>query len=123
MFLVKTKLGVSSIDSIGLFAAKFIPEYTIVWKFNPCIDLRFCDEKFERLSKCCGEQIRKYSYREIHSGLYVLCGGGDARFFNHSSKPNCLDFYHSKQQDLTAAGRDINAGEELTCDYSLLTWI
>ncbi|MCA1638956.1 MAG: SET domain-containing protein-lysine N-methyltransferase [Acidobacteria bacterium] len=62
--------------------------------------------------------MRKYTYREIHSGLYVLCGD-DARFFNHCAKPNCLDFYHNAQQDLTVASRNINAGEELTCNYAL----
>ena len=118
MLLVKTKLDVSPIHGIGLFAAEFIPEYTIIWKFNPCIDLRLCAEQIEQLPASCGEQIRKYTYREIHTGLYVLCGD-DARFFNHSDEPNCLDFYHNEEEDLTVANRNINAGEELTCNYAL----
>jgi SET domain-containing protein len=101
-----------------LFAAEFIPENTTIWRFDSRVDLRLSEEQISGLSAACCEQIRKYSYREIHSGLYVLCGD-DARFFNHSRTPNCLDFYHDEQQDLTIARRDIAAGEELTCDYAL----
>lgn len=118
MLLVKTKLGVSRIHGIGLFADEFIKEGTVIWKFDALIDLRFAEEKIERLSQAAREQIQKYSYREKHSGLYVLCGD-DARFFNHSVDPNCFDVYYNQEQDLTIARRDIEADEELTCDYAL----
>jgi len=123
MLLVKTKLDVSPIHGIGLFADEFIREGTVIWKFHDLIDLRFAEERIEQLTESAREQIRKYSYREKHSGLYVLCGD-DARFFNHLENPNCFDFYSSEEQDLTVARRDINAGEELTCDYALfdLDW-
>ena len=39
MLLVKTKLNISPIHGIGLFAVEFIPAKTIVWKFHPAIDL------------------------------------------------------------------------------------
>jgi len=118
MLLVKTKLDISGIHGIGLFAAEFIPKNTVIWKFNRLIDLRCPEEEIEKLSESSRRQIQKYSYREKHTGLYVLCGD-DARFFNHSQNPNCFDFYHDKEQDLTVALRDIKPGEELTCDYAL----
>lgn len=118
MLLVKTKLHLSRIHGIGLFADEFIAEGTIIWKFNNLIDLRFEEEKIEQLAEGAREQIRKYVYREKHSGLYVLCGD-DARFFNHSEDPNCLDIFHNEEQDLTVALRNINADEELTCNYVL----
>ena len=118
MLLVRTKLGLSSIQGIGLFAAEFIPKDAVIWKFSRLIDLRCSEAEIERLPDASREQIQKYSYREKHTGLYVLCGD-DARFFNHSENPNCLDFYYDEEQDLTVARRDINAGEELTCDYAL----
>ena len=123
MLLVKTKLDVSPIHGIGLFADEFIAEGTIIWKFNDLIDLRFAEDRIEQLAESAREQIKKYSYREKHSGLYVLCGD-DARFFNHSEDPNCLDIYSGEEQDLTVARRDIKAGEELTCNYALfdLDW-
>lgn len=118
MLLVKTKLDVSPIHGIGLFADEFIAEGTIIWKFSGLIDLRRAEEEILKLPEGSREQIQKYSYREKHSGLYVLCGD-DARFFNHSANPNCLDLYTSEEQDITVALRDIAAGEELTCDYAL----
>lgn len=42
----------------------------------------------------------------------VLCGD-NARFMNHSFEPNCDD----DGGEFTTAARDIEAGEELTCDY------
>ena len=119
MLLVKTKLDVSPIHGIGLFADQPIARHTIVWQFSRLIDLVITKEEIEELAAEAREQIRKYSYRDIHSGLYVLCGD-DARFFNHSENPNCLDTYDSPDgEGVTFACREIAAGEELTCDYGL----
>lgn len=108
----------SSIHGIGLFADEFISEGTTIWTFNPLIDLRFSEEQMNQLPLSSLEQIKKYSYREKHSRLYVLCGD-DARFFNHSENPNCIDVFYNEKEDLTFADRDIHLGEELTCNYSL----
>jgi SET domain-containing protein len=113
MLLVKTKLDRSLIEGIGLFADEFIPKGTTVWRRDAVIDIRFSEEDIANLSETAFQQITKYSYRDKESGLYVLCGD-DARFFNHSEDPNCLDF-----GDYTFAHRDIEMGEELTCDYML----
>ncbi len=118
MLLVKTKLDRSGIHGIGLFADEFIPKDTIIWKFNHLIDLRCFGSDIQKWPDASREQIQKYSYREKHTGLYVLCGD-DARFFNHSETPNCFDFYADEDQDITVALRDIQVGEELTCDYAL----
>ncbi|HEX8637422.1 MAG TPA: SET domain-containing protein [Pyrinomonadaceae bacterium] len=75
-------------------------------------------EQICELSCACRAQIKKYTYRDKHTNLYVLCGD-DARFFNHSAAPNCLDICDGGENDITTAARDINAGEELTCDYAL----
>jgi SET domain-containing protein len=118
MLLIKTTLDVSRIHGIGLFADQFIPDGTVVWRFSPIIDIRFPESLFESLSEDARKQIKKYSYRERSSGLYVLCGD-DARFFNHSDEPNCLDLYSEHEGDITVARQDISRGQELTCDYSL----
>jgi uncharacterized protein len=118
MLLVKTKLAHSAIHGIGLFADEFIPRGTIIWKFNPVIDITLCLDQIEKLAEPSFEQIKKYTYRSMISGCYVLCGD-DARFFNHSTEPNCYDVCESEEQDLTIASRDIEKGEELTCDYAL----
>lgn len=118
MLLIKTRLAESEIHGIGLFAAEFIREGTVVWESHPAFDIRLTAEQISGLPGPCREQIQKYSYREKHSGLYVLCGD-DARFFNHSARPNCIDVYRGEGGDLTLAARDIEEGEELTCDYAL----
>ena len=118
MLLVKTKLNLSKIHGVGLFADEFVPRDTVIWRFNPVIDIKFPEEALGELSAGARDQIQKYSYREIGSRLYVLCGD-DARFFNHSSDPNCIDICGGPAGDVTISKRDIAAGEELTCDYSL----
>lgn len=118
MLLVRTRLGQSLIHGIGLFADEPIPKDTIIWRFHPRIDIRMSEEEIRELSPASQDQMRRYSYREKHSGLYVLCGD-DARFFNHTASPNCIDLYDGVSGDVTIALRDIEAGEELTCDYAL----
>jgi hypothetical protein len=118
MLLVRTRLGQSRIHGIGLFADEFIREGTTVWIFHPVIDIRLTEEQIAELSEPCQEQTRRYTYREKHTGKYVLCGD-DARFFNHSPSPNCIDIFNGEENDLTVALRDIRPGEELTCDYAL----
>jgi SET domain-containing protein len=118
MLLVKTLLDLSSIHGIGLFTEQFIPKDTIIWRFNPLFDLRFPEENLDTLPLEAREQVLKYSYRERSSRLYVLCGD-DARFFNHSETPNCIDLESASDGNITKARVDITAGTELTCDYSL----
>lgn len=101
----------------GLFAAEFIPEGTIIWRFDPVVDIRLTINQIERLAPACREQIERYTYREKSSGLYVLCGD-DARFFNHSSDPNCIDF-EDDSGGITIARCAIESGAEMTCDYAL----
>ncbi|MFL6375649.1 MAG: SET domain-containing protein [Pyrinomonadaceae bacterium] len=113
----------SSIDGIGLFADQDIAEGTVIWRFCDEVDIRLSPDALNSLPAPTRAQIEKYSYREKHSGLYVLCGD-DARFFNHSTDPNCIDIYEPAPDprvahDITIALRDIEWGEELTCDYSL----
>ena len=117
MLLVKTKLDKSPVHGIGLFAAEFIPEGTVIWEFNPAVDTKLTCEQIAQLSPPCQEQIERYTYREKFTGMYVLCGD-DARFFNHSADPNCVDIDNAAE-GLTVARRNIYPGEELTCDYAL----
>ncbi|MBP7846391.1 MAG: SET domain-containing protein [Candidatus Pacebacteria bacterium] len=114
MLLVKTKLDKSEISGIGLFADEFIKEGTVVWEYNPKFDLLYSKEEIEHLPVAFQEQLHKYSYLDKDYGKYLLCGD-DARFFNHSDDPNCLDSV--SDEDVTIAARDIQKGEELTCNY------
>jgi len=112
MLYVKTKLKKSKISGIGLFADEPIPKGTLVWKFDPNIDLLLSKEEIEKLSKPAQEQIYKYGFLDAASNKFMLCGD-DARFFNHSPQNNCDD----SQADITVAIRNIIPGEELTVNY------
>lgn len=116
MLCVKTKLGPSPIAGIGLFADQLISAGTVVWEFTPGIDLLLSKEDIEKLSLIGQEQIHRYSYVDSDmDNKYVFCGD-DARFFNHADDPNCDDTPPSK---VTTAVRDIQPGEELTCNYKI----
>jgi uncharacterized protein len=118
MLLVKTFLAASKIHGIGLFAAERIRKGTVIWRMNPVIDVELTDDQVATLAEGAREQIRKYTYLDLVRGKLVLCGD-DARFFNHEDAPNCLD-YPDAEGGKTVASRDIEAGEELTCDYASL---
>jgi SET domain-containing protein len=117
MLLVKTKIGPSSIEGIGLFADEFIPKGTFVWKFAPGFDMAVKPERLQELSAPSREQFLKYAYMNMTTGEWILCVD-DARFFNHSDTPNTT--HRNLAQDSNGddfANRDIQIGEELTTDY------
>lgn len=103
MLLVKTYLDKSSINGIGLFANQFIPKGTLIWD----LDLNF-DGIFYWPND--SEFLKKYCYRD--GDKYVLCVD-DARFMNHSDTPNTSNGTNHE----TIANRDIEIGEEITCNY------
>lgn len=110
MLRVKTFIGPSAINGIGLFAAEDIPAGTVIWEFSPTFDL-VLDHP---------EHIADPLYREFvfHHGYFdrflrrFIVPGDNNRFINHSPTPNTDD----KRLD-TVAARDIKAGEELTSNY------
>ncbi len=120
MLLVKTRLGLSSIHGIGLFADEDIAKGTRIWEFTPGFDLQIPKDQFYRIPEASRQDFLKYSYTSINNGHFILCCD-DARFFNHSENPNVQDIPGSDPMDegVTIASRNIQRGEELTCDYRL----
>ena len=118
MMLVRTKLGLSSIHGIGLFADQDIPKGTPVWEFTPGFDQEIPREQFEKIPEAARNDFLKYSYTsKKNGGYYILCCD-DGRFFNHSEEPNVTSMPSGTgSEDIDVAARDIKKGEELTCDY------
>lgn len=112
MLYIRTKLKVSKISGIGLFADESISQGTVVWKYEPDIDLLFSKEIIDRLPNSARRQFYNYAFLDKYHQKYMLCGD-DGRFFNHSDNPNCDD----EKKDITIALRDIEQGEELTVNY------
>jgi hypothetical protein len=117
MLLVPTYLAPSPIHGIGLFAAEPFARGTLLWVFQPGLDLLYDQAFIDSLPELARAQILRHCYRDPDSGLYVLCGD-DARFWNHAAEPNTENVeLPDNEQGGTAATRDIQRGEELTCDY------
>ena len=119
MLLVKTKLGMSPINGIGLFADEFIPQGTVTWKISPGFDLKCSHEDLEKLSEAARMTFIRYCFQSKRTGLYVLCFD-NARFFNHSFEPNILDADAlDSEEGIDIAAINILPGEEMTCDYRI----
>ncbi len=111
MLRVKTRLAVSRVDGIGLFADEHISKGTTTWKYDRQLDSSWSLDLLEQLPPFLQEQLMKYLFWDDAQSTYVLCSD-DQRFINHSSRPNILS---SPYEDI--ALEDIPEGSELTCDY------
>jgi hypothetical protein len=112
MIIVHTVLDKSPIHGFGVFAKDFIPKGSKVWEFNPIFDVRLTEEEFERLPASAKAEIEHHLYQPDQGGvLYYESTMG--KYMNHSRDPN-VDF---SDVGVGWATRDIQPGEELTCDY------
>jgi hypothetical protein len=109
MLLVKTKLGISSIDGIGLFADENIQAGTKVWEWLDSFDVVYDVKDFCKLPPQAILYIQKYAWYDDLT--WYLCGDND-RFANHSNTPNCVS-----DGKIDIAIRDIKRGEEFTYNY------
>ena len=89
----------------GVFAKKFIPKGTRIWKLTNAE--RYTKEEFEKLP----EEIKKDAYPE---GKYYIRALGEGESWNHSCDPNT---WWTADDELSAL-RDIYSNEEITYDYA-----
>ena len=110
MFRVPTYVSRSSIHGFGVFAAARIPRGATIWEFDEGADWALTEAELAAFPEKLRGQMEAWTYQS-EDGTYILCSDS-AKFMNHSFHPNCDDRGHD-----TVAARDIEAGEELTCDY------
>ena len=115
MVLVKVKMGTSNVHGIGIFADQFIPKGTITWQFTPWFDRAYSEEELNKMSETAREEVLWYAYFDKQSNKYHLCSD-DYRFIYHSSKKERINIASTPSKDTSL--RDIQAGEELLCDYN-----
>jgi SET domain-containing protein len=111
MLRVPTFVAPSPVAGVGLYAATDLPAGTVIWEYTEGVDWRIAPEEFARFPEPYRSRLRHYVYEE-DSGVFVLCGD-NAKFMNHSDRPNCDD----PEGAYTVTNRVVRAGEELTCDY------
>jgi hypothetical protein len=97
----------------GVFATERIPRGTITW-VRCAFDRAFAPAEVAALGEAYAPIFDHYAYVNGR-GEHVLCWDL-GRYMNHSCRPAVI----SPGFDLDVAVRDIEAGEELTCDYAML---
>ncbi|MCC7374991.1 MAG: SET domain-containing protein [Verrucomicrobiales bacterium] len=116
MMLVPVRADRSAIHGLGLFATAAIPRGTPVWRFQPGFDRTFSPVDFAALPDRAQEHLRHYGYLDVATGHWFL-GGDLSIFMNHGPVPNTGASTVLGSAIMTSALRDIQEGEELTCDY------
>lgn len=113
MLLIKTKIGPSKIQGIGLFANQFIPKGAVTWKYHPKFDTGFTQDDVDQMSEPSRKIFLWYAYYDFDQNKYILCFD-DQRFINHSKN----NFNIESTPEMDIAARDIQPGEEMLCDYN-----
>lgn len=98
---------------LGVYATRLIPRGTITWVLD-ALDQRIAPERLASLGRLYRPLIDRYAYLNGH-GERILCWD-IGRFMNHSCDANTI----STGWDFDLAIRDIQAGEQITNDYTLL---
>lgn len=111
MLLINARVGVSAIHGLGLFACEFIPAGTVIWRYMPGFDVVIPASSLASLSISARKQVIHYAEYFPEEKQFVLSSDDD-RFTNHSDAPNT-----APNDDTMVATRDIQLGEEITCDY------
>jgi hypothetical protein len=114
MLIVKTYLGKSNIEGLGLFAAERIPKGKIVWILTPGFDVILTKKEIDKLPNVVKSFIIHYGYHSENEGGWVICGD-NARFINHSDNPNLAE----EDYKPSIAQRTIEKDEEIVCNYFL----
>ncbi len=115
MFIVHTSLRASPIHGVGVFAEEPIRKGQVVWQFDHRVDIVIPCNQLQDFPQAMQDYLERLSYVEGLNGsrVMVLCAD-NAKFVNHADEPNLLDTPDGVQE---IAVRDIEAGEELTCNY------
>jgi len=111
MLRIPTYLAESKISGAGLgvFCKTFVSAGTIIWTFHAGFDYIVDELPQDEIQR---DFVLKYGYLPIAGEKgWVMCAD-NARFFNHSDDPTCLDFGPH-----TTARYDLAPGTELTSDY------
>jgi len=116
MLSVPTYLDRSPVHGIGLFASQKIMAGSLVWEFNPAVDLVYSLVQWDLLKESIAapsfRNLLRLSYKE--AGNIYICMD-NAQFMNHSeTRANVV---HGVSKNMMYAVRNIDNGEELLCNY------
>ncbi len=113
MMLVRTYVSPSTIEGLGVYAAEFIPAGSLIWKLNSKFIATFSPSDIEEFPPHIREFVDKYGFADQENENLFYMELDNGRFMNHSEAPNS-DF---TRPEGGYALRDIQPGEEITCNY------
>lgn len=116
MLLIPVRVGPSAIHGLGVFAVGRIAAATPIWCFTPGFDLDLDPATLDAQPEHFRQVLLHYGYIDVRLNRYILCCD-DARFINHSERPNIGNKPAADRYGVDVALRDIAAGEEITVDY------
>lgn len=113
MMLISTYLAPSAIEGLGVFTAERLTRGQHLWSMDPRFDLFLHESELVALPPQMRDFMARYSYPHIEKPGVVVFNSDNGRFMNHTLTPNTDFRSFNEGYALT----DIEAGEELTCNY------
>lgn len=114
MLLVNHFVGPSAIDGLGVFTSEHIRTGQEIWHFNPLIDREISLPDLITLPDAAILQVMRHAEFHPERQSFVLAADGDY-YMNHADQPSLVDAGRTMY-----AARDLEVGEELTCDYRVV---
>ncbi len=112
MLLVKTCLDKSVIHGVGVFADEFVAKGTLVWRFDPLVDILLSPEQLAECPESAKEFLISHAVPYPFGADNYCLTLDNAQYMNHSPKHNLQSFSEGDR-----ALVDIPKGTELTVDY------
>ena len=116
MMTIPCYVDKSPIHGKGLFAAKPIKKDTVVWRFDPSVDVRIPKDIVDTWHRDVKAKVTHYCVL-ADDGCYIM-SLDDSKYINHSKQPNISMF--GLYNDIVAL-RDIGKDEEIVSQYLDMT--
>lgn len=113
MLVVRTRVGPSTVQGVGVIAVEDVPAGALVWKNDPAAVRFYGPDEVASVSPAFREFLVRHAFRRKGDDRLCLCLD-DTRHMNHSDDPNVREDPATFD---SFAVRPIRAGEEITCDY------
>jgi SET domain-containing protein len=112
MLIIKTYIAESKGKGVGVFAAEKIIKGQKIWLYDGNFSKTFNQFELEKMPAYQREFVEKYAYTDHSAPDLWILDLDNGRFMNHDENPN------SDYDKFSGwATRDINIGEEITCNY------
>lgn len=123
MLVVKTFLSRDSRGGTGLFAGEYIKAGSLIWQYNEVVDQFYTVSQYFALCDEARRIVSHHGYRATVNGVHgILLSHDNDRFVNHSLSADIECRYEEvnpvdSRFAIITAGRDIDAGIEITANY------